>query len=455
MRFGRLYLDENDYYDVPALAPLPIKGYDVEVMSRLKSDGLNPPIIITPLRHRQPIKGMVSTATIFGEGNVIGQIKENRKTLLIPDIESETLSVNTTARDSYFIDRITPAPVKSTLMRTSLAYYENKESGYKNFEYMGQWDDFKSDYGLATLRNYYEKMQSELGSPIFFAPTPLIRIGNGSLDKAFQYGNEMLLTSQKQTFKGLGIHLLIHSEAFGQGDGAVDLRNRLIQKIMSLGGHSNTGFSSFPFVSIKVYDPSDYLVKGTQASIYRMNLSSTLVAISENVREINGFLVMHNMGRWSLGGIDSGADVVSFRSDGKPFEIENHYHRRRSNKKKEQRRVIIQKRAAKKDRVIPPFNPEKLSDGDINEFKSAWEEKKYFAHPPHVMPEAWWLYSTETDGWKYRARVIVDSMMTLDKEIRDMASSDIPIVESVAGRVARMGEQDPMTDLCPSLFYRH
>lgn len=456
IRFGRLYLDEEEYYDVPALAPLPTKTYDVDIISRLKSDGVKMPIIVTPLRFRDSIKGMSATASIFAEENKIGEILGQRRTLLLPDVESETFSVNVTARDFYNEDKLIPDQVKNLLFSTGLTYYENEYTGKKNYEYLKKWEEFRRDYGLSSLRNYEEKIQSELGSPIFFAPTPLIRVANNSLDKAFQYGTEMLLTTQKQTFKGLGIHLLLHSEIFGQDDVASELRAGLINKVNSLKSHSNVGFSSFPFISIKVYDPNDNLLKNSQASLYRKNFSSTVVSISENVREMNGFLIIHNMGRWSLGGVDSGADLVSFRSDGKPFEIDNFYHRKKKTANlKDRTKIRIEPKTLRKDSFAPPFDPEKLSDGEILSFKSSWNKNKYFKHPPHVQPQPWWAFSNKNDRWKYRARVIIDSIMELDREIREMAKSEIPVYESVRSRIGRMGEQDPMVDLCPSYWYRN
>lgn len=456
IRFGKLYLDEEEYYDVPALAPLPTKTYDIDVLSRLKSDGVKMPIIVSPLRFRSSVRGMSATASIFSEDSKIGEVLGQRRTLLLPDIESEALSVNVTARDAYFEEKAIPDQVKTLLMSTGLTYYENEYSGKKNYEYLKKWEEFRRDYGFSSLRNYEEKIQSELGSPIFFAPTPLIRVVNNSLEKAFQYGTEMLVTTQKQTFKGLGIHLLLHSEIFKQDDLAQEVRNNLIKKIYSLKGHSNVSFSSFPFISIKIYDPNDDLLKNSQASIYRRNFSSTMVSLSENVREMNGFLIVHNMGRWSLGGVDSGADLVSFRSDGKPFEIDNFYHRRKkSGDEKEKKKIRIETKSLRKDSFVPPFDPERLSDGDLNAFKYSWEKNKYFRHPPHVEPQPWWTFANRNDRWKYRARTIIDSIMELDREIREMAKSEVPVYESVRFRIGRMGEQDPMVDLCPSYWYRN
>ena len=205
-----------------------------------------------------------------------------------------------------------------------------------------------------------------------------------------------------------------------------------------------------------MYDPNDNLLKNSQASIYRKNFSSTVVSISENVREMNGFLIIHNMGRWSLGGVDSGADLVSFRSDGKPFEIDNFYHRRKKTADlKEKKKIRIEPKTLRKDSFVPPFDPEKLSDGELPDFKASWNKNKYFRHPPHVQPQPWWTFSNKNDRWKYRARVIIDSIMELDREIREMAKSEIPVYESVRLRIARMGEQDPMVDLCPSYWYRN
>lgn len=432
IRFGKLYLDENEYYDIPSFAPVPRREYETVAMMDLKARGVTFPIIIAPLSKRKEVRSLIASSVISDDGRIIGSINDKSKTLTIPDTESEVFSFNVPAREEYSVDKSIPKSVKEILLKTALS--DNKDD--HTIEYGEAWDIFKKDFSLSVLRAYEEKLQSELGSPIFFVPTPLIRTGIKNVERAINYGIEMMLTTEKQSFKGIGLNLLIHSEIFGQSDNSEASRTKLIKMISKLGKQDDARITSFPFISFKIYDPSNYLVLSSQASVFRRNLSDTIVSLMEEVRSMNGLLIAHNFGRWGLGAIDSGADITGFRCDAQVFKVDRFYRRQGE---------------VKADNLpVPPFDPEKFSDGNLREFKRSWLKNDTFPHPPHVEPENWWDKSPDTQ-YRYRARTIVDSHMEFGKETRDSINSNIPVSDAISSRVGRMKEQDPMFDLCPSL----
>jgi hypothetical protein len=429
-RFGKLYLDETEYYELPSFAPVPRRDYEIDSMMHLKSKGVKFPIIIAPLRKRKEAKAFIATSVISEDGNTVGVINDKTKTLMLPDTEPEIFSINVVAREEYRKDKLIPKQVKDILLNTNLS--ENKENN--KIEYGEAWDLFNRDYDLSILRSYEERLQSELGSPIFFVPTPLIRANIESVDRAFNYGIQMMVTTEKQSFKGIGLSLLIDSKVFSQTSEAENSRKRLIRMISKIGKQEDIKISSFPFLSFKIYDSGDNLVKGSQASEFRKTLSSTVTSMAEEIRSMNGLLISHNFGRWSLGAIDSGVDIAAFHCNAQVFAIDR----------------FRQGSAPLPNLQALPFDPEKFADGNLNNFKKVWLKLGTFPHPPHVDPVEWWNLSSDSQ-YRYRARTIIDAHMEFGQEIRNSINSEIPVSESVSSRVSRMAEQDPMFDLCPSL----
>ena len=430
-RYGILGTGRGTEHGTPATVPYISKLSDARVALDLYSRGAEIPALVLPLtRYREVNSALAPLTGLWTGQRTLESASYTNAPLIINDIESEAFSFGCRARIGYQDKLTPPESVKKTILNVGMT--SDKSSG--RLEYSKGWRILREQYGLAGFRAWQEGLQVKTGSPIFMAPTPMIRDDVNSVSLAFDIGKELLNTVETQAFEGLGLELLLHSEIMNYDPQSEQARKRIIESILSMtkGRSPPTGT---PFISMKLYD-SGHLVGDTNSRNARTILGEFLMDTAEAVRKVGGIFILHNFGVWALAGLDCGADFVSFRTDGEKFKIDPIW---RSNSKRKRKAPEVQ-----------PFNSNGLCNDNLKNFKRDWERSGAFVTPTHVHPYDYWtqqLYKQQ----EYRTSLIMDSLLDLGKEYRDAFDGEIPIKDAVSSRVSRMKEQDAMYDMCPSL----
>lgn len=437
-RFGRLEFGDELKFVMPATAPTPRTEYEARATAYVAERGCDLPVVVVPLARMDAVNAALTP--VFGDPRNRSLVESSSlRPLILPDIESEALSFGCLARRRFLEHDNVPKSVQELMKSGLRADLQNgrKESG-------AAWEAVRRRYGLAGLREWEEKHQAQAGSVVFFAPTPIVRASRSSVKRAFEIGWNLVDTVEDPIFRARGIHFLIHSELFREFPAAADARIAFMESLREM--YASPSPRVAPLISAKIYDGSHYLTEGIGAKVARQILREFMLEGQDHIRAARGFSIVHDFGTWALGPLDCGVDVVSFRCDGKKFEIDPLWGEQPPESPLKYRRM---KRMPTKI-VCQPFDPEELCDGRIADFKASWKKNESFRSAENVPPLPWWTWSTRRQR-EYRAGQIIGSLLAVGKEFRKAGHDSMPLAESVRGRVARMKEQDAMLDLCPSL----
>lgn len=437
-RFGRLSVQAGREYSMPSTAPTPRTEYEARALAALAQKGLGVSAIAMPLARLARIKGHLDALVGVRRYVTIDDFVQQSHPLVLPDLESEALSLACRARKLF--QEAGPVPeALQELLQCGLTKDRNKG----RMETGEAWDYVQVEYGLSSVRQWFEAIEARAGSPIFLAPTPIIRASIPSVSRAFSLGWNMVDTVEDPVFRGRGLHLLPHSEIFLQDESASAARMEVLKYLRQMGSMPSPRVA--PFISLKVFDGNGYLQNGTGAKVARQNLRDFLVDAKEYVRAARGLLILHDFGTWALGALDSGVDIVTFRCDGRKLEIDPLWGEPSA---EAPRRIAGQ--PLRRRRTLPPFDPIELCDGHIRDFKESWKKTEAFRTADHVQPQPYWTWPLGRQR-EYRASQVIGSLVAVGKEYREAAYRDVPLTESLRSRVARMKEQDALLDLCPSL----
>lgn len=437
-RRGELETGRKTSHSLPAAAPYVMKQTDSRVILELYKKGAEIPVIVVPITRAREVTPILTpligtwTGQATLEAAFNGSASYSNAPLLITDIESEAFSLGCRSKGVYKDKLSPPDYLRNTILNSGLS----SDKGSGRLEYMSAWRLLKEQYGLAGFRAWQEAAQARVGSPIFIAPTPMIKLDNESVDLAFEIGTELISTVETQIFEGLGMDFIIHSELFSYNTASQITRTRFIENLSKVARRSSFPTQT-PFISMKIINPNS-LIDGPDSRNARVILGEFLMDISEVVQKLKGIFILHNFGTWTLAGLDAGADIVSFRGDGEKFKID----------------MLWKKTSgSRKTRVeVHPFDSMALCNGSIRDFKKQWQSTGGFVTPTHVEPSPFWENLVPKQQ-EYRTKLIIDGLLDIGKEYRDAMDKEIPMRDAVKSRVSRMKEQDAMYDLCPSLGF--
>lgn len=427
-------------YPTPVTSPAIRTTLESRALLRLLKDGARTPALFIPLSRRKEVKGVLGSVIDSTRTTLDGFVGSSDRPMIIPDPESEAFTLPCRARDNFRDDGYSPIPTQAEELFGSVLRVSPKQFGHR--EYGKAWDETASKVGIASLGEWYERITHEAGSSVYLAPSPMIRASTQSVDRAFRVSWK-LVDVATESFDASGPHFLVHSELFRNDSFATAARLAFLARLQS--EYATITPRRLPYLSLKVYQNGTDLAWGPGASQCRRNFSEFVGNVSHHIRAMGGALILQNLGTWSLGGLDSGADVVSFRGDARPLQIDPVW--RRAPKVAGRRRTLTK---TAKHRDVEPFDPHALCDGSLQQYKSTWSAGvTAFSSSPHVEPEPFWEWEWEKQ-FEYRTRQIIDGLVELGREYRQDLQGEVPIGEAVRSRIQRMRDQDALTDLCPS-----
>lgn len=427
-RFGELVIGSGKY-SMPACSPAVRTKTDVKAVIKNRNAGMKLEVLSPYLSRR---------INLFQELNpLITQVNQImaafEKPLIIPDIESEALSFNCTARREYkkiggYVNSV------EKLLNTGLV--GNSGNGQQSVH--TAWKEVDSKYSLSGLVNWMISSQSSVGSDVLLLPTPIIRSSKTTATEAFRYAKRMLpLAKAAQEFTMFGVHLLLHAEIFKPEQESDETRKAIIDEVNTW--VSNQDLQGL-FLSFKIYDPNHILTDQFIGNISRRNLSNLISDLQEAIKKSGGVLVAFNFGNWALGALDSGADIVSFRVSG-DMSIE---------------RVMKSKKGISRPKKIPSFLiPRGLTDEDPKVIKRvAQQNNGAFPHTPYIHDEEYW-----DDSFNWNEKVLYTSqercgvLIDIGEEYRSAGlDKTIPLTDAVKSRVQQAQNNQELWDLCPSAW---
>lgn len=431
---------------LPATSPCIRTATEARALLRLYQDGARPPAVFVPVSRRSEVKGVLGALIDPSATTLDAFVRTRERPVVFVDPEAESLFTPCQARDRLSVESDSHRPsAVSGLMSTGLRSSDgDPESGEPpRQEYGAAWDVALSRTGgIASVGEWFERLTRESGSQVFLAPAPLIRADLNSVARALRVAWQWV--DAATTFDARGPHFTLHSEVFGSGALAVMARTNFLEALRC--EYKSATPRRVAYLSLKVYPSGSDLVSGTSASHYRRNFSEFVWNVAHHVRALGGQLLVQNLGTWALGGLDSLADLVSYRGDGAPLTIDPRWRRAKSKGGRK-------KSATSKRRVVEPFDPWALCDGSLREYKAHWGANglRAFATSPHVAPEPFWEWEFPR-RFEFRTRMIIDALLEIGPEYRTALLGPIPIGEAVRSRIQRMRYQDALYDLCPSVY---
>lgn len=424
-RFGVLRTPGEDF-KLPACSPIPrTKTEAIAVMDNV-ANGLPLDVISPPLSRRRDIKdglgGLLGLSDTFYDVNF-------KRPLVIADIESEAFNFSCKARSNFFNWN----KVKE-VYETETALQELANTPLADVH--ATWKRMVKVHGYLPLLNWYSRSLSAISSDVFFVPTPIVRSGTETVKLAIESATAMIpLARLEQKFSMWGIHFLLHGEIFKDDSDAEEARIALINEIRRW-KMSDSMFNLF--LSFKVHDAGRVLEDGLSGNSARRNLSEFTLELHEATEAAGGVLVAHNFGNWSLGLLDSGADIVSFRMDGKR-EIERVFGGGR-------------KKGAKYNRDVPGYTvPRALVDYHYKHLKAEYERTGGFPCSRYITPKPYWNLTRWNDQAQYTSAERFGVFHELGEEYRNAGLDEhISVPDSVRSRVLDSQIIQELKDLCPS-----
>lgn len=429
-RFGILNTSKGSFM-MPCVSPGIRTAYDAKALLDNMSGGLQPQVITPYLSYRRSI--LPTLADLLGR-SYLKKLIEPFRPLIIPDPESEALSFNCIARNNFKKLGDVPSTVK-TLLTTGLT--SNPEKGKPKVH--SAWKMVRKDFGLSTVKEWAMKLHRAIGADVFLAPSPIMR-GNPKLVKeSFESGYAILDEAIAEAeFPMNGLHLLLHAELFKDGDEAAKARKEIYSEL----GKWYTFKERYSgiFLSFKIHDPSNYLTDPSSGSVRRRILSEFVTEISERVTKAKGATIGHNFGNWSIGLMDSGGDIATFRVSGE-MRIDMPI---KSDKKR--------KKGKDSKRIPPIFDKGTLSDISLAITKDLYKDKKAFPVPLCMESKDYWDLESYKDRAIYAYRTRCGTLVELGEEYREAGlHKKIPLREALHNRIMQSEIRQELIDLCPSI----
>lgn len=426
-RFGLLNTQQGEY-EMPALSPSLTAEKDSEALKRNIRRGLQTPVITPKVSCRKKIIPPIQDL-LFPKEKAIIKI---RKPFVLPDPESEAFSVACNARKRFMED----APPQSIMPLFSSGLTSDTRAGRKTS--IKAWEEISNKLGV--LKDFMESKYTAVGSDAFLAPMPIIRNDRGDIKTSFDFGKTILddaMTPPVFTFNG--IHLLIHEEVMRDGNDSDEARREVLTQINGLLSGTNSPRKG-AIISLKFYD-SGGLFTREKGSIYRQNISDFIQSTAKAAREHDGMVVVHNMGHWGIGALDSGADVATFNSSGWMMWID----------------TILRfnpKNAGK--RPTPPyFDVGTLVEEDSKNAIKDYKKTGGFALPASVEPQEYWKLSW-SEQKIYSTRTRIGALVELSQEYHKAGLSDesdggATFQEAIMNRIRSSKISSELYDMCPSV----
>ena len=426
-RFGVINTT-GETYKLPVCSPMPRTKAEARAVMRNIASGLNLEVITPPMSRRREI-----TAELGGLLGLVNTVQEVslKKPLVVPDIESEALNFSCVARSKFFqwnkdTLRYEAETAISDLANCGLSGDDNVHS---------IWKSTVKKFGYVPILNWYSRSLTAIASDVLVIPTPIIRANTDTVRLAIEAARTMIpLAKLEQKFAMQGVHFLLHGDFFTNGYSAEEARKKLIEEVRTW---KMSDTMSNLFLSFKVHDPNGVLTHGTTGNSARRNLSDFTLELHEATEASGGILVAHNWGNWSLGLLYSGADIVSFRLDGKR-DIERIYRRRKGST------VNLD---------VPQYMiPRALVDFHYKELMREYNRTNGFPCSSYIEPEPYWTFPKRTDQLVYTAAERFGVLFELGDEFRNAGLDEsISIPEAVRSRVLDSQIIQELSDLCQSI----
>ncbi len=446
-RFGKLRTSKGSF-DMPYVSPGLRTKYDCEALFENIQGGLYPQII-TPYASRRnsvmhDVKKLLGIS--YEQNNSDEEIISIQPNILIiPDPEYEALSFRCTARDKF--------KEIEDIDKNFKDLFDTQLSNKNKKQVESVWNKITSDYGYTGIKDWATNILQSVESDIFYAPTHIIKSNvHNSVRKAFNHAYNILDEAvADEKFTLYGIHSILHWNIFKENNvKAASTRQQIYSELENWidprSRHSGL------FFSFKIFDENNNLSNPNSGSIRRKILSHFISEISQITNNANGGIIIHNFGNWVLGAMDSGADIVTFRSSGpmeieKPIPIGNILKNAKSGSNKKATYSI-------EPPVTPSiFNFDTLTDSDVDVIKRLWEENGTYPLPSCIKNAIdYWDYDMHEQRI-YCARTRIGTLVEVGKEYRDIGIDveGIPLSEGLRGRVNQSYIIQELIDLCPSL----
>jgi len=424
-RFGMLRTSSRGY-EMPCISPSIRTETDAVAVTRNVADGMNPQAIILHLSYRDSYRHVI---TDFLGRSYSDPRVHLAEPLILPDPESEALSFHCIARDNYLALGTPPTTVKR-LLNTCLSKDNHSKGRYNAHT---TWKEVRVNYGLTAVKDWLVSNHTAVGAHVFLAPSPIIRSDLETIDEAFTCGYT-ILDEARSDFHMSGIHLLLHGELFEETDEAAKARERICSEIDKWSAVKEQ-YSGI-FLSFKVRDQGKILLEPATGPLARRTLSEFIVELSERVRKAKGALIVHNFANLTLGIIDSGADIASFRVSGR-MQIDTPVHGRKGKRSR--------------SAVNSVMDSGTLADVDVGDLKKRWKLNNSFPVPSCVEPFPFW--DTDLKEQRiFRSRIQCGNLVGVGEEYRAAGiDRSILLRDALKNRVKNCDVADMLVDLCPTL----
>ena len=426
-RYGVLRITDETYR-LPACSPTPRTRTEGRALMKLVSDGLKLEVISPHISRYREMNEEIGV--LLGTMSPVQEVSF-RSPLVIPDIESEAINFNCFARSKLF-----RWDAQSDNYEAEDAIFDVANSNLSGVnDTHSAWRRMIRQFGTLPLLNWQSKLLASIGSDVLFVPTPIIRgKDEQSVRMAIDVARSMIPHAKlDQKFTMQGVHFLLHGDVLGDSSSAVEVRNKLIDEVRSW---RTSDTMSNLFISFKVHDSGGILTNSLYGGAARRHLSELTMELHEATEAAGGLLVAHNWGNWALGLLDSGADVVSYRIDGKR-DIETVYNR---------------KVGTRTTHEPPRFMvPRALIDFSYTVLKEQYEQSGGFPCSNLIKPQPYWDSPRRIDQLQYTSEERLGVLFELGEEFRNAGlDPEISISEAVRSRVLDSQIIQELKDLCPS-----
>jgi len=445
-RFGELVTGKGSF-KLPYISPAIRTHRDCGALLENIKNGLYPQVITPYASCRSSV--MSDLKDILGLSyettSATGYVRP--ETLIIPDPEYEAISFNCIARKNFIILGSIDKNYRS-LFKTALTSSKNTDSRIKVEK---AWRDITKNYGYTGITDWATSILEGVESDIFLAPTPIVRGTEDSVLNAFGHGYNILDEAMSENkFNIYGIHFLFHWNLFLESnENSSKARKKIYDMLDTWHTANRDRYSSLVF-SFKIRDNNHKLSDQNSGSARRQILSDFISEISERIRRANGMVIAHNFGNWSLGIIDSGSDISTFRITG-PTRIDVPIIIRRGTGIGKNETVSMPYKGPKEIPSI--FSPDTLTEWDIERVKKMWTDYHAYPVPSCVEPEPYWTWDNYNKKVIYCGRTRCGSLVELGEEYREVGVNveGIPLNEALRNRIKQSDIDQELKDLCPSL----
>ncbi|MFH0815387.1 MAG: hypothetical protein V1934_01020 [Methanobacteriota archaeon] len=422
-RFGNLKIPRG-LFSMPTISPGIQKNLDVEALMANISGGSFPHAITPHLSTKQRYIVKLMPMLPSGKGVI--------HPFVVPDPEYEALSVNCLARLNY-MQFENPPPTVRMIMDSGLT----DDPDTDRFNVTTRWQTIRQRYGLAPLLDWSLNLHDSINSDLYLAPTPIMRADEKlkSIEEAFTSGYFLLSNAVSSARFALnGIHTLLHIEIFSDTDEADAARNKILTEFESWKSEKQQYRGSI--VGIKLYDPNNLFGEADSGSVRRRLFSEFVTELSSKVRGADGFVIGYNFANLSLGILDSGADLATFKvAGGMRIDVP----------------IKSSKGKRGKRRIPSVFDGSTLSEVGSDIIKQTYNKYGSFPVPACMQPKPYWDENYK-EASIYARRTRCASLIAVGEEYRAAALDNaIPLKDSLRNRIMQSEARQELIDLCPTI----